>query len=163
MLTGILNNFNFHVVFIPYNTNPDNLNENDIIIHRDVISYLNKESMVTSIEMTLTPFELNTLYNIVDFSIPMRFHACLFSLYRNIPILPIFTTRKIKNLLLDLDWIYGYEMPTNNIGIPTDMQLSVVISRFLQLTKSKTIYNKINSLLKSMHLDFKKSSNLTKV
>lgn len=158
-LINFLNNFNFHVVFIPYNTNPDNLNENDIIIHRDVISYLNKESMVTSIEMTLTPFELNTLYNIVDFSIPMRFHACLFSLYRNIPILPIFTTRKIKNLLLDLDWIYGYEMPTNNIGIPTDMQLSVVISRFLQLTKSKTIYNKINSLLKSMHLDFKKSSN----
>jgi hypothetical protein len=50
--------------------------------------------------------------------------------------LPIFTTRKIKNLLLDINWIYGYQLETNENDIPMSLDDKVLISRFSMLLDS---------------------------
>ena len=69
----------------------------------------------------------------------MRFHACLFSIYANIPFLPIFSTRKITNLLKDISWNYAYKLPLNEIDLPTDINLNVYI-----ITHSGVLYDYSN-------------------
>lgn len=133
-----LTNFNYHVVFVPFNTNNQNPNENDILIHQDVIDKYIKNTWssnrhithLTNINFELSVDQTLLLFELMDFSVPMRFHACLFSIYKNVPFFPIFTTRKIKNLLVDIDWLYGYELYTDTNDLPKTLDLNILIKRF---------------------------------
>ncbi len=136
-------NFNYHIVFLPFNTNNETPSENDNIIHTDIINELQKNSStVLSLMSNITNVHnitnINNVLDIIntfDFYIPMRFHACLFSIYKNIPFFPIFTTRKIKNLLLDINWAYGYELETNDDGLPINIDINIIFSRFVGLVE----------------------------
>jgi hypothetical protein len=63
----------------------------------------------------------------------MRFHAVLFSIYAKVPMLPVFTTRKIKNLLLDINWNHGYQLECNDKDIPIKLDELILINRFRTL------------------------------
>ena len=65
----------------------------------------------------------------------MRFHAVLFSMYTTTPMLPVFTTRKIKNTLLDIGWHHGYELDINSDDIPTSLDEIILINRFRTLVE----------------------------
>lgn len=144
--------FGFHVVFLPFNTNPYNDSENDCLIHNDIVSNISNISNITVINETLSSNELLNVYKISDFAVPMRFHACLFALYNKIPILPIFTTRKIKNLLLDVNWTFGYELDVTHTGIPISIDINILINRFSSLftyaTTSTNLSSKLNYIVK---------------
>ena len=58
----------------------------------------------------------------------MRFHACLFSIYNKVPMMPIFTQRKIKNLLLQ-----------NNIEFST--QYEILVDRSNPFSRTKLLYD----------------------
>lgn len=126
---------NCHIVFIPFNVNEDNQNENDNIIHKHVYDKLKDKSNVTFISSIQEHEILDLMNTCIDYTIAMRFHACLFSIYNRIPFFPIFTTRKIKNLLLDIEWKYGYECDVNASGIPIDIDIDVAFSRFCLMTE----------------------------
>jgi hypothetical protein len=133
---------NYHIVFLPFNTNATNSNENDIIIHNDVLNYLLTESVISMADITFINNGMNTdeiqdVFNMTDLCIAMRFHACLFSFYTNTPIIPIFTTRKIKNLVYELDWKYKYELPKNAFDIPTEMNLETLFKIYWDLQQDK--------------------------
>ena len=57
----------------------------------------------------------------------MRFHACLFAIYNNTPIVPLINTRKIANLMLDIDWNYKYILELNNSFIPINFDANLLI------------------------------------
>jgi len=142
----------FHIVFLPFNTNENNTCENDILIHRDVLSTCLRNSSVTMSDVTLIDNHVDALscmriFKLVDYVIPMRFHATLFAIYNNVPFLPIFTTRKVRNLLLDIDWQYGYELYVNAKFIPTDLDTNILWSRFSLLQRvcstSRHLYEKL--------------------
>jgi hypothetical protein len=85
----------------------------------------------------------------------MRFHATLFSLYFSVPIIPIYTTRKIHNLLKEVKWNYSYKLPLNDDLIPTTLDLHELIGKYKLLIKSdefikKNYYYNINSNLFSL-------------
>jgi polysaccharide pyruvyl transferase WcaK-like protein len=156
--------FDFHVVFLPFNTNGSNTKENDILIHQDVLDIITKSSTttlssITFVDEQLTTDELLAIFDKVDVSVPMRFHACLFSIYTMTPFFPVFTTRKIKNLLLDISWCYGYELETDSRDVPTHIDMNVLAARFICMTeslKSRTyLYDKLNSI----NVDFYKALN----
>lgn len=144
---------NYHILFINFNTNSINPNENDSIISSDVIQNLytlqnnNKiKDNITFIDKTLQSNDIISLFNLVDVCFPMRFHAVLFSIYCNVPIIPIYTTRKISNLLLELNWDISYELKKNELDIPINLDIDLLIKKFTQLTKlidSRTIYDKL--------------------
>jgi len=141
-----LTNFDYHVVFIPFNTNENNPNENDILIHNDIIEKYKKSTWssdrykthLTNINFELTVDQILLLFNLIDINVPMRFHACLFSIYKNVLFFPIFTTRKIRNLLVDIDWMYGYELDTDSKDLPKSLNLNILINRFMTMLSSMT-------------------------
>jgi hypothetical protein len=120
-------NLGFYIILLPFNTSNiiqerDQNFENDIIIHEDILNILptkyKNSDHILNIDFTLTTKEVFQIYEYVHISIPMRFHACLFSIYKRIPILQIFTQKKIRNLLLDIQWSDFYELPKNNKDLP---------------------------------------------
>lgn len=148
----ILINLNYHIVFLPFNTNSINTNENDIIIHNDIIQLLNDNinDNITFINEQLSVNEIFSIFNLANLCIPMRFHACLFAFYTNTPLIPIYTTRKIKNLLNQLEWEYKYELIKNEKDIPLDIDLDHLLYIYNNLIKNNNLQqnlNKINELL----------------
>ena len=129
----------FYIILLPFNTSNTitdrNENfENDIIIHEDILTILSPEyntvDHIMHIDFALTAKEVLQIYEYVYISIPMRFHACLFSIYKRIPILPIFTQKKIRNLLLDIEWKYYYELPKNHKDVPITICQTTLQSKF---------------------------------
>jgi hypothetical protein len=149
---------NYYIVFLPYNTvsyiNPETNNENDIIIHNDVFidavlqyhinhhdnsKQLNMiENNILNIDCTMTPSEMFSLYDFFYITIPMRFHACLFSTYKTVPMIPVYTTKKIRNFLIDIDINkYGYELNKNEHDIPISMDANIILKKVNELSIHK--------------------------
>ena len=137
--------FDYHVVFLPFNTNQSEFgtHENDILIHNDIIesiksNNLNNLDQITNIDFTIEPNIILQLYDYFYITVPMRFHATLFSIYKCVPMLPIFTTRKIKNLLLDINHPYSVQLKTNEKDLPIYLDNRILISQFSQLIEHYT-------------------------
>ena len=75
------------------------------------------EEHLLNITTQLNCEEIYKLYKFFDICIPMRYHGCLFAIYNNIPIFPLFTTRKIENLLLDYNITQDIKLKSNENGI----------------------------------------------
>jgi len=135
----------YHIVFVPFNCNPNNSNENDNYIHNDIVNAFSQETRERCLEVITTQLhetEIIDIFDSCDYVIPMRFHACLFALYRQKPFMPLFTSRKVQNLLLDVNWNHGYKMTTNEFGVPIEFDPELAISRFIGLTKSAVHFEK---------------------
>jgi hypothetical protein len=135
-------NSGYYIILLPFNTSNTitdrNQNfENDIIIHEDILTILSPEynttDLITNINFALTAKEVLQIYEYVHICIPMRFHACLFSIYKRIPILPIFTQKKIRNLLLDIQWQYFYELPKNHKDVPITICQNTLQTKFQEV------------------------------
>ncbi|NDA63694.1 MAG: hypothetical protein EBX50_16930, partial [Chitinophagia bacterium] len=153
---------NYHVIFIPFNTNEHNINENDNYIHNDVMNALESISQkiqtswrqsITFIEASLNVYEIYSIYNLSYLIIPMRFHGCLFSIYTSTPFLPVYTTRKIKNLLIDISWCNAYKLQVNIEDVPIELNLEVLIFRFNRLIQD---YSQALTLLRDINANISK-------
>ena len=69
---------NYSIVFIPFNTNPINDNENDTVIAKDVLDKLDEHHHLLNIDDELTIDDMNYVMSRLDMCIPMRFHSVLF-------------------------------------------------------------------------------------
>ena len=134
----------YHIIFIPFNTNSISTIENDILIYNDIITIFSMNDTeqfinnnITFIKKKIEINQLFELYNIMDYCIPMRYHACLFSIYTNTPFLPIYTTRKISNLLLDINWQHSYKLECNTIDIPITINYNELLIKFDNLVNAK--------------------------
>jgi polysaccharide pyruvyl transferase WcaK-like protein len=151
---------NYHIVFLPFNTVKNTLDydsnkENDILIHNDVYNKINEIDKntinnITNIDFELKPLEIFNLYDLFEISIPMRFHACLFSIYKKIPFLPIYTQRKIKNLLLDINWNYEYKLPSNKKDIPINLESNKLLELFDEMINNNNLKNKLNYICENL-------------
>lgn len=129
--------FGYYVVLLPFNTNENCSKENDVLIHNDLMTCLGDNPTMYKNILNLTtylePLEVLDLYQYFYVTVPMRFHAVLFSIYTKTPLLPLFTTRKIKNLLLDINWCHGYELECDEKDIPLNLDDLLLINRFRTL------------------------------
>ena len=138
-----LSKLGYYIILLPFNTSNhivdrDQNLENDIYIHEDIFNIIKTIKPlicdnILNIDFALSTKDVLKIYDYVDISIPMRFHACLFSIYRKIPILPIFTQKKIRNLLLDIHWQHFYELPKNNKDIPIEICQNILQEKFQSL------------------------------
>ena len=133
----------YYIVFLPFNTIPytsiDKCSENDVIIHNDVIVNMLFSKLghsvslmenILNIETAFRPSEMLSLYEYFHVTIPMRFHACLYSVYKGVPMVPVFTTKKIHNLLKDIDAAdLGYELSKNEVDIPIYLDAPHLLSK----------------------------------
>ena len=120
----------YYIVLLPFNTN-DKVSENDVIFHTDIYNILDKKARknVLNITSTLDVMEMYDIFSYFYLVVPMRFHACLFSIYQNVPLIPILTTKKVTNVLLDIKWSHSYKLDTDENDIPLKMDSSILISK----------------------------------
>jgi len=128
----------YAVVMVPFNTNKKSPNEDDQLIQKHVVQNIPEHfrPFLIDIQYTYTPEEILELYQYVYFSIPMRFHAVLFSIYKNVPMIPMYTTRKIQNVLLDCQWPLSCAVPKNEYDVPTHINTNEILSQVDKLVKN---------------------------
>ena len=154
---------NFHVVLLPFNTNnskqaKENL-QNDILIHTDICKIINFKDEkllgnITNITEELTVEETYKLFDYFYASMPMRFHATLFSIYKFVPMIPVFTTKKIENFLKDIRWKYYNKLPTDADDIPLDIDCKDIIEK-LKIIIKKDNNRKYKKYLYDQYCTFK--------
>ena len=132
----------YYIVLVPFNTkpvisDPDLNKECDLLIQADVLKILSDtvRPYVLNLDFELTLEETMNLYELFHVMIPMRFHATLFSVYAGIPMIPIYTTKKIRNFLLDIDWKYEYVLEKNEKDLPIRFDRKRFLARLTELTK----------------------------
>jgi hypothetical protein len=113
--------------FIPFSTNKSNPNENDLLLAEDILNAINCDKCQKQIVL-LDHVNLD-FFKTLNYTICGRYHSILFSIYYGIPFFPLFTTRKIKNFLLEHKWTYGYEFDTNWKDVPVSIDETVLFSR----------------------------------
>lgn len=135
----------YYIVLVPFNTkplnasaDPDTNKECDLLIQADVVNMLSEtvRPYVLNLDFELTLEEMMAMYDLFHVMIPMRFHATLFSVYAGIPMIPIYTTKKIQNFLLDIDWKYEYVLEKNAKDLPIRFDRRRFLTRFTELTKA---------------------------
>lgn len=149
---------NYHIVFLPFNTSNVNFNHNDIFIHNDVRNFLIQKTNYIFIEKQLRSINILKILELSDMCIAMRFHAVLFSFYTHTPVIPIYTTRKIKNLVKEFKWEYEYELETDDQDIPIIMNLDCIFGLYDKLQKNmKIVKHKLlhinNSIMFDTHVN----------
>lgn len=155
--------FDFHVVLLPYNTNHESSSENDIIIHSEVYNKIYNEgnsNIITHITNITSTFDINDVINIYDhvnFNISMRFHGFLIGIYKGVPSLPIFTTRKIENLIADINYPVFYKLPVDDTFQPVECKITTIINNFTQLLNNSTVKDTIDLYNKGIFADLHKS------
>jgi hypothetical protein len=128
----------FYIVLLPFNTSNDILDmdenmENDIFFQNNVFMGSNYSHQILNINIRLTVTETFGLFDFFHITVPMRFHACLFSIYKNVPMVPVFTTKKIKNFLIDIKWETYYKLETNDKDLPIQMDADFLLSQIKSL------------------------------
>ena len=130
----------FFIVLVPFNSSGDSDDaydnmENDIIIQNEVYNLLNenKKKNILNIDVGLTVNQTFKLFDYFYITVPMRFHACLFSIYKEIPMIPVFTTKKIQNFLLDIKWKKFYHLETDANDLPLTLDSQLLFSKINQL------------------------------
>ena len=138
---------NYVMVLVPFNTkatpkgSSSALNkENDVLMQRDVMKQIQPiyQSSICTFEMGVTTEQTMLLYKQFYLTIPMRFHATLFSVYAGVPMIPIYTTKKIKNFLLDIGWSHEYVLEKNAKDLPVRFDAEQWLTLFDTLTYPAT-------------------------
>ena len=135
----------YYIVLLPFNTN-NKVSENDIIFHTDIYNTLGNKARRNVLNVTsfLDVMEMYDIFTYFHLVIPMRFHACLFSIYQNVPLIPILTTKKVTNVLLDIKWVHSYKLDTDENDIPLKMDSSILISKINDVLDFETLKKKKN-------------------
>ncbi|NBO98882.1 MAG: hypothetical protein EBU90_01970 [Proteobacteria bacterium] len=122
-LKHIIVHYKYHLLFVPFNVGFPQ--ENDTIIHSHVIRALEDTCGVDdsnfSVPRVSNYKEAFDVIRSVDLCICSRFHACLFSVYANVPFLALHSTRKVQNLMYDISWDYYVQTKTNSALVPIDI------------------------------------------
>ena len=157
---------NYGIVMIPFNTKPTKKGdsdygnkENDIIIQRDILKHVQPSSLpfICNIEQTLSTEQTLFFYKQFFVSVPMRFHATLFSVYSGVPMIPIYTTKKIRNFLLDIQWTYENVLEKNSKDLPTFFDKTAWLNTFKRLI-DPMIYLDAKKQLLQITANFKQQS-----
>ena len=131
-------NQKYKIILLPFNTG---IHNNDILIQNDVIELLSGiiKEHITNITTTQSVDEIINIFNKCKLIIPMNIHSTLFSIYLNIPFLPLITTRNLINLMKDIEWKYKYILPVNNKFIPTDININILTDLYTNLINNYLI------------------------
>jgi len=146
----------YMIVLVPFNTkplkpgeSPDTNKENDVLIQQDVLTCVHPSYLpsIVSVDFKLTLEQTMLLYKMFYMTLPMRFHATLFSTYMGVPMIPVFTTKKITNFLRDIDWKYGVRMERDRSDLPISLDEEQWFALFRQLVRADAYLSGKNRLL----------------
>lgn len=133
----VTKNNKYNLYFVPFSTD-SNPNQDDREINKDVFNKIKEIGNYTNIhliEKELPIDEIIPIFNDFDFTVCTRFHANVFSVLTNTPMLSIYSSRKVDNLLEELHLSeYAYKMKVNPEYLyPTEIDSSKLLQKFLKI------------------------------
>ncbi len=132
------------IKLVPFNTS-ENDKECDYKIHSKLMEKVKDLSNVENITDPLykNPIEMLKYIGTFNLVIGMRFHSIVFSAIQNTPFVSIYTTRKINNLMKDLNTrSYGYKMPLDASFKPINIDIDEIMT-MINDRMSSTMMEKI--------------------
>ncbi len=87
---------NYDKMFIPFQQCSE-IYQDDLIIYKELCKYI--PIILPDLKM-----DRSKIIAQCDIIISMRYHGCLYSLYNEVPFIPYNVSRKIKNLVYDIDY-----------------------------------------------------------
>ncbi len=129
----------FHLFAFNYEIN--STNECDIILN-EIISRKLLQYNITTITHDITnPIVMLEQLALMDYNICMRYHSVMFSLIAKVPFLVLFTSQKIENLLIDINYNQSlmYKLDTDKYYRPVLIDESKLISYLDNLMLKHTI------------------------
>lgn len=123
----------FELFLIPFNTNGRNAFEDDRLINQDVWEQTENKESIHLMNRRLSVEEMFFTFKYqLDMVIPMRYHAHMYSIVAQVPLVSMYTTRKVQNLLLDTGLSrYSYHFPLNEDDLPIDFDQELFVEKFV--------------------------------
>jgi hypothetical protein len=151
----------YELYLIPFCTDQKETHD-DNIINRNIYNIIQGYDNVHLITKPLSISNLNTLFDSFYMTICTRYHAHMFSLMSKVPILSIYSTRKVDNLLSELDAkIYSVKIIKDPSGdYPIDVDGSDLWDKFNYIEETRDEYmDKLNTLHRLYSLKTKEFKN----
>lgn len=119
---------NYEIYLIPF---CNFLTQNDSLIINDIYEKLKDKKYIHNISKSYSAKEMFSIFKKLDFAICMRYHAHMFAIMANTPLMSFNTTRKVRNLLNDvsLDNVC-YSLPVDNDCLPIDLSKDIFMQKW---------------------------------
>lgn len=131
----------YEVYLFSMNTGKNN-DESDLVLNQELFKRVDREN-VNIVYDTITPDKVQDIFENLYISICTRYHSHIFSLINNIPILSIYTTRKVDNVIKNLNLqTYAVKMPIDTVKLyPIDFDPDVAYQKFLKIQHNHKRYH----------------------
>ncbi len=120
------------IFLIPFNTFSANHREDDRQINRDVQLKTRNKHLIHNVTESFSSAEMYVLFK-TDFhvAIAMRYHANMMSLITGVPFLPMYTTKKVFDLVTDVGVSeLSYRLPRDGTDKPVEVDKDTLVTRF---------------------------------
>ncbi len=138
----------YAIYLIPFCTD-GKVNHDDRLVNQDIYDRLsNKLDNIYLYNGTLAKECILSTFESFHMTICMRFHAHIFSLLAKVPMLSIYSTRKVENLLTELgSHEYSYPMKLDGNDYPISVDSDELISVFDYIETNRDSYvSKLDNL-----------------
>jgi len=137
----------YELYLIPFCTD-GKISNDDTLINQDVYNKLKHLDNVHLFESKINMNDIIPIFNSFHMTICSRFHSHIFSLISKVPILSIYTTRKVQNFLDELGVTeFSYKMKTDEQEFPVELDDEVLLEKFNSIENNYNNYLiKINNL-----------------
>lgn len=142
----------YYIVLLPFDY------KKDIPIHNELCEGIHS-SNILNIDKKLDVSQTLSLFNFFKLSIPMKYHACMFSFIKNVPMFPVFVSQKISNLIADINCPYYYKLPADEKDFPKDINEEVIIDGINKTLFLKLDFEKIHKVMMA-NFDFLEFKNV---
>jgi polysaccharide pyruvyl transferase WcaK-like protein/predicted GH43/DUF377 family glycosyl hydrolase len=162
LINNLLNiNKDIIIYLIPFNINNNNNKENDCILNNQLKSLICNDRVI-NIEYKFfdKDFYVNQINNLIsnlDFGICSRFHSHIFCFNNNIPFISLSCTRKVYELLKELDFLDLYSEIECFDYVPISFDIEKTLNLFLKIFNNK---NKYKEILQNKKNEIKTINNL---
>lgn len=137
--------YHYHLEFVPFCApQVPRASEDDRIMNKDVVARMlelrNGDPMGNVEVVTVSPpiAELLPWFKRYDFSVCSRFHAHVFSLMAQVPVLSVACTNKVKSLMTHAGLLpFCYELPVGADFAPTECDATVLTEKWDLLLKNE--------------------------
>ena len=136
--------YEYEIVFIPFCTD-ENSNQNDNLINEDVYTLIQQFQRCYNVKLVTKRLEITQITNVFtsfDLTVCTRFHSHVFSAMCNVPMLSVYSSRKVDNFLEELNLTeYAYQMDIDPEGMyPIKLNNEKLMKKFNHLINN---YNKV--------------------
>lgn len=153
----------YELYFIPFCTD-GKPGHDDRLINKDIYDKIKHLNNVYLLENKIEMKDIVPIFNSFHISICSRFHSHMFSLISKVPILSIYTTRKVENFLNELGANeFAYKMVTDDKSYPIELDNKILLEKFRNIENNYDAYlikiNRLHELYQNKSVEFTKVLN----